>query len=121
MSATPNSLFLRSDETEEVVRLALVELISQDLSRRIDEVLVEGLAVPVAATVAMHKLRTVINLAVYPLDGHLPSQEELELRMPDKEPAPSSIDSWARGVGRSLFRCINDNIFGDMCKYFLCF
>jgi hypothetical protein len=91
--------FCRSDDVEEIVRASLAELLSRDLSRRIDEAWAANLAAPVAVTVAMHKLRTVVNLAVYPLDGKLPSQETLEVRAPDREPAPPSIDAWARGVG----------------------
>lgn len=99
MNSAALDAFCRTDEVDEVVRASLAEIISRDLSRRIDEAWAEGLAAPVATTVAMHKLRTIVNLAVYPLDGKHPSQEALEVRAPDKEPAPSSIDAWARGVG----------------------
>jgi hypothetical protein len=111
MSSSALDAFCRLDDAEEIVRASLLEVLSRDLSRRIDEAWAASLAAPVATTVAMHKLRTVVNLAVYPLDGTLPAQQPLELRAPDREPAPPSIDAWARGVGETANRHLICAIF----------
>ncbi len=88
--------FSLDDETDQLVRGAVVDIVSEDLSRAIDVVWLGGLEIPIATTIVMHKLRNIVNLSNYPLDGR---DLNLEKRIPDREPAPPSIDTWARGIG----------------------
>lgn len=83
------------NETEEIVRGAVADICVRDLFAAIDAAWLGGLEIPVATTVAMHKLKKLVNLSLYPLDG---TNLVLEQRVPDREPAPPSIDTWARGV-----------------------
>ena len=87
------------NETEEIVRGAVADICVRDLFAAIDAAWLGGLEIPVATTVAMHKLKKLVNLSLYPLDG---TNLALEQRVPDREPAPPSIDTWARGVGNTF-------------------
>lgn len=82
------------NETEEIIRESVAD-ICLDVMTAIDSAWISGLEIPIATAVAMHKLRQIVNLSVYPMDGNIPN---LEVRSADREPAPPSIDAWARGV-----------------------
>lgn len=92
-------------ETEEIIR-ASVGQICEDAMTAIDAAWMDGLEIPIATTVAMHKLRQIVNLSVYPMDGVIPG---LEARAPDREPAPPSIDAWARGVVPTRQKVLTDD------------
>ena len=61
------------------------------------------LDVPYATEIAMLKIHKLIELAILEHDGvHATEDEQLEVFIPDGEPLPSTIDSWARGTGMKL-------------------
>jgi hypothetical protein len=91
--------YAADDQTEEIVRGAVADICVKDLFAAIDAAWLGGLEIPVATTVAMHKLKKLVNLSLYPLDG---TNLTVEQRVPDREPAPPSIDTWARGVGKRM-------------------
>ena len=55
--------------------------------------------IPIAADDAMRKIEMMVNLATLSYDGSITSDIPLEVYTPDGEPAPASIDTWARGAG----------------------
>jgi hypothetical protein len=99
------SYYDHDQETEEIIRESAGDLI-EDAMTAIDAAWLGGLEIPIATTVAMHKLRQIVNLSVYPMDGAIPN---LEVRVPDREPAPPSIDSWARGVVPTRQKVMSDD------------
>lgn len=92
----PLTLYERDDETEELVRESVEDIIG-DLSKAIDGAWLSGIDIPIATAVAMQKLRQVVRISAYAMDGAI---ADMEVRVPDREPAPPSIDTWARGVGK---------------------
>jgi hypothetical protein len=82
------------DDTDEIVRDA-VNGILIDCMIGIDDAYVSNLEIPIATHTAMQKLKQIVTLSIYPMDGTITKLECLEA---DRELAPSCIDAWARGV-----------------------
>ena len=56
------------------------------------------LEIPLAVNVAMDKLDKMVKLATCQYDGSSEQENALEVYIPDDEPIPALIDTWARGV-----------------------
>lgn len=84
---------------EETV-LEFVEDSLKAFEHHIDELFLSTLDVPFATEMSMLKIQKLIELAMLDHDGaKIRDEEQLEVFMPDGEPCPSTIDSWARGTG----------------------
>lgn len=67
---------------------------------KVDDIFLSTLDVPFATELAMLKIDKIIELALMEHDGNSTFEDEqLEVFIPDGEPMPSTIDSWARGTG----------------------
>ena len=72
----------------------------QAFEAEVDDIFLSTLDVPYATELAMMKVQKLIELAMLEHDGIIVELDEaLEVLTPDGEPAPSTIDSWARGTG----------------------
>jgi len=70
---------------------------------KVDDIFLSTLDVPFATELAMLKIDKIIELALMEHDGNSTFEDEqLEVFIPDGEPMPSTIDSWARGTGSPL-------------------
>eukprot|EP00598_Pedospumella_elongata_P007694 CAMPEP_0184976798 /NCGR_PEP_ID=MMETSP1098-20130426/7695_1 /TAXON_ID=89044 /ORGANISM="Spumella elongata, Strain CCAP 955/1" /LENGTH=565 /DNA_ID=CAMNT_0027499735 /DNA_START=41 /DNA_END=1738 /DNA_ORIENTATION=+ len=66
---------------------------------KVDDIFLSTLDVPFATELAMLKIDKIIELALMEHDGNSTFEDEqLEVFIPDGEPMPSTIDSWARGT-----------------------
>jgi len=81
------------------------DVVMDGIDRLLDSVQVEverkrleNMAVPLAADVAMVKLRRLMAWAVLDHDGTIAENVPLEYLEPDPEPAALTIDPWARGM-----------------------
>lgn len=90
--------FAFDGEKEEHIR-EIIDITLQLVNQKIDENWIATLDVPLAAEIAMTKLLTVVNLAMYPHDGNIKLNLPLEHFQPDPEPRRCPVDSWARGAG----------------------
>lgn len=94
-------------EEDKLVNVAVSEFIDDVLNsfeQKVDDIFLSTLDVPYATEIAMQKVQKLIELAMLGHDGKaLMEEEQLEVFIPDGEPAPSTIDSWARGTGWSFF------------------
>lgn len=92
-------------EEDKMVGEAVEEFLSDTLNafeQRVDEIFLSTLDVPYATEMSMMKLQKLIELAMLEHDGRpLRDDEQLEVFIPDGEPMPSTIDSWARGTGEN--------------------
>lgn len=66
--------------------------------------IIENIEIRIATDVAMNKIRRLVKLATYSHDGFIDPADKssnfvLEKSEPNSEPAPLSIDHWARGTG----------------------
>lgn len=90
-------------DEEKLVGEAVSEFINESLAvfeQRIDDMFLSTLDVPYATEMSMMKIQKLIDLAMLGHDGkQLREDEQLEVFIPDGEPMPSTIDSWARGTG----------------------
>ena len=84
-----------NDVVSEFIRTAL-----STFETKVDDIFLSTLDVPFATELAMLKIHKVIELAMLEHDGNSTFEDEpLEVLVPDGEPSPSTIDSWARGTG----------------------
>jgi hypothetical protein len=83
----------------------------QQVHEVIDNNHIATLDIPLATEMAMQKLLSIVNLAMFPHDGTPTITKEtssesnqqllpLEYFQPDPEPTPSPIDNWARGASK---------------------
>jgi hypothetical protein len=97
----PTSQLSRYDEDDEVednvaeIIDSVLELVNLDISSKTVKLIENGLM----AEVAMYKLNEIVHLATVDHDGKLFPDQVLELLVPDEEPLPPPVDSWARGLG----------------------
>lgn len=75
----------------------------QAFETKVDDIFLSTLDVPYATELAMMKVQKLIELAMLEHDGIIVEIDDaLEVLTPDGEPAPSTIDSWARGTGKHI-------------------
>jgi hypothetical protein len=90
-------------DDEKAASQVVSEIIGESLNafeQRIDEMFLSTLDVPYATEMALMKVQKLIELAMLGHDGlAMRDDEQLEVLVPDGEPSPSTIDSWARGTG----------------------
>jgi hypothetical protein len=90
-------------DDERAASQVVSEIIQESLNafeQRIDEMFLSTLDVPYATEMALMKVQKLIELAMLGHDGSaVREDEQLEVLVPDGEPSPSTIDSWARGTG----------------------
>ena len=90
-------------DEEKMVGEMVAEFIGDSLNafeHHIDEMFLSTLDVPFATEMSMLKIQKLIELAMLDHDGaKIREDEQLEVLIPDGEPSPSTIDSWARGTG----------------------
>ena len=84
------------EEVSEVVNIVLAQL---DVEIR--RVWLRSQVIPMAATNALNRVDRLMAWATCTYDGAVTDPENpLETYLPDGEPAPASIDTWARGIGK---------------------
>lgn len=88
-------------DTRHVIHDAIATIFAA-FDQRLEDIEAEKLEAPLATELAMAKLHKLINLATMPYDGVTHPDEVFERMTPDGEPYPDKIDSWARGIGKSL-------------------
>jgi hypothetical protein len=89
------------DDTD--IRYIVNDAISYAIDRfekRLDELEIEKLEIPYATDLIMAKLHKIIDLSALQYDGVIFDNEPFEKFVPDGEPTPDKIDSWARGIGK---------------------
>jgi hypothetical protein len=79
-----------------------IDFIFSAFENRLVEIEQEKLEIPKATELAMLKLEALIQLATIQYDGKVHPEEVFEKFDPDGEPYPNTIDSWARGMGKSI-------------------
>ncbi len=89
-------------DTKNIVRDAISTIFSS-FEQRLEDMELEKQEAPLATELAMAKLHKLIDLATMPYDGFVNPEEVFEQMTPDGEPYPDKIDSWARGIGTSIF------------------
>ena len=76
------------------------EYIWDSLTKKIDDNFLATFEIPYAVDMSMQKISKLINIATYSYDGDATEADNpLESMIPDEEPRPNVIDSWARGTG----------------------
>lgn len=89
-----------NEVVSDFIRTALIAF-----ETKVDDIFLSTLDVPFATELAMLKIDKIIELALMEHDGNSTFEDEpLEVFVPDGEPMPSTIDSWARGTGKSNFK-----------------
>lgn len=102
-----------------------IDCVLDSVQMEVDRKRLENMAVPLAADVAMVKLRRLMAWAVLDHDGSIAENVPLEYLEPDPEPATLTIDPWARGMvptktvkiedTNNMFRTLGgDTITGNM-------
>jgi len=92
-------------------RYRLDSFIEEQTSDIIDEILIlsekqirknwlQEQVIPTTVDAAMKKIEKIIAWATVSYDGKVSLENPLESSIPDKEPSPASIDTWARGSGK---------------------
>lgn len=83
---------------DEEIRGILHGVILGNVDREIRKIWLRSTVAPKAAKIQMQKLDRIIAWATLEYDGAVTTGENpLETYIPDGEPAPASIDTWARG------------------------
>jgi hypothetical protein len=93
--------FASESDVEEYIH-SLVDFTLQQVNHEIDQKYISTVDVPLAAEIAMKKLFSLVNLAMYPHDGAVvPSSPQLVLEdfKSEKELKLCPVDNWARGAG----------------------
>lgn len=97
-------IFRDDQDVYEVVQYAL-DGVLDNLDEELRSNFLASLQKPFTSKLVMEKMNKMVALATLVPDGTFtPGSEELEVFIPDGEPAPSSIDTWARGAGTTLFK-----------------
>lgn len=95
-------IFLEDSFVDDIVRSSIEDIFIA-FSQKLDQIEAAKLEIPNAIKLAMNKLHTIVNLATLEYDGTIIPDEAFERLEPDMEPLPNTIDSWARGTGKSYF------------------
>ena len=83
---------------DEEIRNILYGVILGKVDREIRNIWLRSKVVPETVSAQMQKVDRIIAWATSEYDGAVASEENpLEVYIPDGEPAPASIDTWARG------------------------
>ena len=113
----------------EYIRFTVLGDVLTNFDEELNRLWLETLEIPYVVDKMMAKIDRVIAWATYPHDGDLtysqPAENDpttlenidstakiipLEVYKPDREPAPASIDTWARGIGP----CPIHNIYNEI-------
>jgi hypothetical protein len=98
----------------------ILEGVLQSVDKEIRNIWLQSQVLPIVVKIAMTKMERVINWSSYVHDGDIVVDVPLEEYIPDGEPAPASIDTWARGFGivRSFYAVlINNNPLTSFSSY----
>jgi hypothetical protein len=107
---TNNSFFLEDVYSRECVDDA-VEFLLENLSLVITKNWLGTIERPLAAEIAMLKMKKIVAWATSEYDGIDAKREEpLEHLRPDDEPIPVSLDPWARGTGDFFPFAVSNNL-----------
>lgn len=90
------------DKAADVIVSDSIECIYSNFLNRLEELEMEKQEIPFATGLAMAKLDVLINIATLEYDGSINLDQIFEKFEADGEPYPSSIDSWARGIGKAV-------------------
>jgi hypothetical protein len=94
-----------------------IENIWSNVSKGISNVWLSSLDIPIAAELAFLKVKKIADWSVLPHDGLLPPPSSngacLEKYVPEAEPEPVPIDTWARGAGNNLFLVLTFVSYGS--------
>ena len=96
-------MFDDDKDVNQIISAFLVETMAS-FDKKVDDIFLSTLDVPYATQLAMLKIQKIVDLAIMEHDGvHSSEEEQLEVFVPDFEPTPSVIDSWARGTGGQYY------------------
>lgn len=95
--AETNRRFIDDNEIEEEVKIIIDNLFLK-FNNIIQNKWLASIEVPIAAEVAVAKIKGIVSWAVLEHDGKVVLRQTLEEKLPDREPTPVSIDPWARGA-----------------------
>ena len=90
------------DSATDEVASEVVNIVLAQLDVEIRRVWLRSQVIPTAATNALNRVDRLMAWATCTYDGAVNDPETpLETYQPDGEPAPASIDTWARGIGKN--------------------
>lgn len=112
MSLSYQDRFAEDNVVEDVIAEE-IENIWKHVSRSISDKWLSTLDIPLSAEIAMLKMRKIVAWATFEHDGVIPAPIEgddgefiFDKLTPDGEPAPITIDPWARGTGTAKISTI---------------
>jgi hypothetical protein len=88
------------DKAADAIVSDSIECIYSKFLNKLEDLEMEKLEIPFATGLAMAKLGVLINIATLEYDGSIIVDQIFEKFEADGEPYPSTIDSWARGIGK---------------------
>ena len=95
-------VFIVDGEIREEIK-AIIETVWSQFDEITQIKWLASIEIPITAEVAISKITNIVEWATLEYDGVVVPQRVLELRDPEKEPVPASIDPWARGAGTMCF------------------
>ena len=97
---------IRSQFQEDIGSTEILNDIVEDIwtstSSAINSNWLKTIDVPITVDMTMLKLEKIVAWSVLQHDGDLPKEGSFEQRFAEMEPAPASIDPWARGTGEII-------------------
>jgi len=89
--------FIDDIEKDDDIRTFIGNVL-ENFDKEIDKIWLESLEVPLTVEAAIGKIEKMVAWATCAYDGKM-SNDALEVHVPDEEPVPALVDTWARGIG----------------------